>query len=140
MRKILAILLLAALALNVVPACAEEVFSANAVGNNGRVYVNVHVDGGKVTAIDLNTGYETAGLGTVAAEQVAKAIVDGQTLVVDAVAGATFSSKAVLTAVEAAITEAGLDLAQPVVEYRQVPTPSIVILGFACPLGHVEHA
>ena len=111
MRKILAILLLAALALNVVPACAEEVFSANAVGNNGRVYVNVHVDGGKVTAIDLDTGYETAGLGTVAAEQVAKAIVDGQTLVVDAVAGATFSSKAVLTAVEAAITEAGLDVA-----------------------------
>ena len=99
MRKILAILLLAALALNVVPACAEEVFSANAVGNNGRVYVNVHVDGGKVTEIDLNTGYETAGLGTVAAEQVAKAIVDGQTLVVDAVAGATETSQAVVDAV-----------------------------------------
>ena len=112
MKKIIGILLLAAFVLNMAAVGAmAETYSANAVGNNGRVYVDVQVEDGKIAAIDVDVNYETPGLGEAAAKKVAAAIVEGQTLVVDAVAGATFSSNAVLNAVEAAITEAGLDVA-----------------------------
>ena len=112
MKKIIGMLLMTALLLNVVVCGAlAESYTANAVGNNGRVYVTVQVEDGKIAGIDVDVNYETPGLGEAAAKKIAEAIVAEQTLVVDAVAGATLSSKAVLTAVEAAITEAGLDVA-----------------------------
>ncbi|MBR2572387.1 MAG: FAD-binding protein [Clostridia bacterium] len=110
MKQILAILLSALLLAACVGAAAEAtVWTADAQGNNGRVYVTVQIEDGAVKAVDVDTNYETGGLGDVAAQKVAEEIVAGQTLLVDAVAGATFSSKAVLAAVETAIAEAGLD-------------------------------
>ena len=86
------------------------VYGASAVGNNGRVTVYVEVDETSILAISVDTGYETAGIGDVAANTVADAIVNGQTLVVDTVAGATMTSNAVLAAVKGALAEAGADI------------------------------
>jgi len=110
MKKIIGILLTAMLLLNAAAFAEPAVYTANAVGNNGRVYVSVQVEDGKIAGVDVDVNYETPGLGEAAAKKIAAAIVEGQTLAIDAVAGATLSSKAVLTAVETAITEAGLDV------------------------------
>jgi succinate dehydrogenase/fumarate reductase flavoprotein subunit/uncharacterized protein with FMN-binding domain len=117
-RMVLFLVLAAGLLPGVFTACtsnpeavyAPGTYTADAMGNNGRVFVRVTLSAGRIDSVEVDTNYETKGLGDVAANVVAKAIVDGQTLVVDTVAGATFSSKAVLTATKKALESAGADL------------------------------
>lgn len=85
------------------------VYHGEAMGNNGLVYVAVTVDGSQITDVQVDTNYETAGVGEAAANIVAQKIVQDQTLVVDAVAGATFTSAAVLEATQEALKGAGVD-------------------------------
>jgi len=53
---------------------------------------------------------ESPGIGDVAIERIPQAIVEGQTLAVDTISGATVSSNAILTAVKEAIAQAGGDV------------------------------
>ncbi|MBR2527844.1 MAG: flavocytochrome c [Blautia sp.] len=113
-QKVLSLIMAAALTLSVsggFSATAGEAgsFEGSAEGKNGTVSVEVSFDeNGAITDI-VSTHEETAGLGDVAIDTLTEEIVSGQDLGVDAIAGATVSSEALLSAVTAAVEAAGFN-------------------------------
>lgn len=87
------------------------VYQAEAQGNNGLVKLAVTFSENAILNIAVLESKETEGLGDKAIETVAQAIVEHQSLAVDAVSGATNSSKAVLAAVAACVEQAGGNVA-----------------------------
>lgn len=88
-------------------------YTATEQGFGGEVSVTVALnEDGSIANIDVKVDSETPELGGVAGPEVAKAIVENQSLDVDSVSGASVTSAAVKNAVKAALTEAGSDLAQ----------------------------
>ncbi|HHW91211.1 MAG TPA: FMN-binding protein [Firmicutes bacterium] len=79
-------------------------------GHNGDVTVEVEFDETSIVAVKVVEHSESPGIGDVAIERIPQAIVEGQTLAVDTISGATVSSNAILTAVEEAIAQAGGDV------------------------------
>ncbi|MGN0776684.1 MAG: TSCPD domain-containing protein [Candidatus Ventricola sp.] len=71
--------------------------------------VNVTVNEGKIEAIDMVVNDETPSIGGAAIETLTKQIIDGQTLAVDTVAGATYTTAGFTAAVADAVTKAGMD-------------------------------
>ena len=86
-------------------------YTAEAQGNGGMMSVSVTFSDDKIESVVMGENSETAGIGDKAAEKITAAIVDGQTLAIDAVSGATNTSKAILAAVEDCVTQAGGDVA-----------------------------
>lgn len=132
MKKIRLISLVMALIL-----CA--VFAANAAtfvpgtyegegkGRNDQIKVSVTVDDKGITEIKVLEHKETDGFGEKAFEGVTKAIIDGQTLKVDAVAGATLSSNGLLIAVADALTKGKMDPKELNYVPPVIPDPSELI-------------
>ena len=110
MKKILGLILVVAMLLTSMPAMADT-FEGVGNGLGGEIKLNVTVEDGKITAIDVVSHNETAGISDPAFNTILPAIVDNQSLAVDTVAGATLTSNGLLAAVEAAATAAGLDVA-----------------------------
>lgn len=81
-------------------------YTAAAKGNGGDVPVTVTFSKDKIEKIQVGTNKETPGIGSVAIEQVPAAIVKNQSLAVNAVAGASITSKAILAAVAACVSKA----------------------------------
>ena len=80
------------------------------IGGKGAIEVAVTVDeNGAVTAIEVTKNGDTAGISDPAVAQIPGLIVEQQTANVDAVAGATKTSDAIMSAVLDAVTKAGLD-------------------------------
>lgn len=80
-----------------------------AEGRNGEIKVSVTVaEDGTIEDIAVSSE-ETAGLGDVAIEQLKDQVLESQSIAVDGVSGATFSSDGFLAAVEAALTAGGLN-------------------------------
>ena len=75
------------------------------------VVLEVTVDKKNIKEIKIIENHETPGVSDTAFERIPKAIIDGQTLNVDTVTGATYSSKAIIGAVTEALTAAGADIA-----------------------------
>ena len=71
--------------------------------------VNVTVNKGKIEAIEMLVNDETPTIGGAAIETLTKQIIDGQTLAVDTVAGATYTTAGFTAAVADAVTKAGMD-------------------------------
>ncbi|WP_288319481.1 FAD-dependent oxidoreductase [uncultured Parasutterella sp.] len=82
-------------------------YTAAAKGNGGDVPVTVTFSKDKIEKIQVGTNKETPGIGSVAIEQVPAAIVKNQSLAVNAVAGASITSKAILAAIAACVSKAG---------------------------------
>ena len=102
-----------------------KTYTGSAQGNNGPVKVEVVVENGGVNAVTVTEHGETPGICDAAIETIPAAIVAGQTLNVEAVSGATNTSKAILEATAAALTEAGLDVnAWQTKEDGQSPPPA----------------
>lgn len=85
-------------------------YTATAAGNNGDVTVEVVFDDKSIVSVVVKEQSETKGLSDTPFERIPQQIVEGQTLAVDAVSGATNSSKAILTAVEDCVKQAGGDV------------------------------
>ena len=82
-------------------------YTAEGKGIGGKVPVTVKVEGGKVAEVKVGDNSETQGIGSKAIEQLPAAIVEaGGTEGVDAVSGATVTSKAIFTAVDEALEQA----------------------------------
>ena len=79
-----------------------KTYTGSAQGNNGPVKVEVVVENGGVNAVTVTEHGETPGICDAAIETIPAAIVAGQTLNVEAVSGATNTSKAILEATAAA--------------------------------------
>ena len=112
MKKSVFAIVLAALLLVSAGAMAMTAgtYEAEANGIGGAVKVAVTVSETAIESVEVVSHSETAGISDPAIEKIPAAIVEGQTLAVDVVAGASVTSGAILSAVEQALTAAGADV------------------------------
>lgn len=85
-------------------------YTSTAKGNNGDVKVEVEFSDTKIVSVKVVDHSETKGLSDTPIQRIPQEIVDGQTLSVDTVSGATYTSNAILTAVEDCVKQAGGDV------------------------------
>ncbi len=86
-------------------------YTASATGMGGSVTVSVTFTADSIVSVKIDQHKETPGVGDIAIEGLPAKIVEGQTLNVDAMAGATITSKAIMSAVEQCVSKAGGDVA-----------------------------
>ncbi|MDO4546742.1 MAG: flavocytochrome c [Clostridia bacterium] len=123
MKRVISSIAVVAIALSLIAGVglaqvADGVYTGQGMGNGGVVTVSVTFAGGSISAIEITEHSETAGLGDVALERMADAILSSQSLAIDTVSGATLSSNAIIAAVAEAITAAGGDADGFMVEYQ----------------------
>ena len=110
MKKFVALLLavmMMAAGMTAASAMTAGTYSAAAKGFGGEVTVTVEVSDSAILAVKAEGAAETAGIGTNALEMLPTAIVEKQTLKLDAVAGCTVTSEAVLAAAAEALRQSG---------------------------------
>ncbi len=81
-------------------------YEGTGTGNNGDIKVEVTVEGGNITAVVLKEHGETEGIYEAAEKGVTAEIIKKQTAEVDAVSGATNTSKGIMDAVADALSTA----------------------------------
>ena len=79
-------------------------YTAEGKGIGGKVPVTVEIKDGKIATVTVSDNSETEGIGSKAIEQLPSAIVAANG--VDAVSGATVTSKAIFTAVNSCLKQA----------------------------------
>ena len=84
-------------------------YTASAQGNNGPVELSVTFSEDAITEITIGEHAETQGLSDPAFEKIPAAIVQYQSLGVDTISGATYTSNAILDAVADCVAQAGGD-------------------------------
>jgi len=124
-----------------ISACASAMtagtYEAEAQGIGGAVKVAVTVSEGAIEKVEVVSHSETPGISDPAIEKIPAAIVEKQSLAVDAVATATVTSNAILAAAETALAEAGADIealktaaAEEAVEGQLIEkTVDVVVIG-----------
>ncbi|MBU5675517.1 flavocytochrome c [Alkaliphilus sp. MSJ-5] len=85
-------------------------YTALAAGHNGDIKIELIVDDSSIKDVKVLEHIESPGISDPAIERIPKAIVDGQTLAVDVISGATVTSNAIIAAVTEAIKLAGGDV------------------------------
>ena len=104
MKRTLRMILTFALAAGLCACTAmAETLTGEAEGYGGPLKVAVTVADGKITQVRVTEHKETEGVGTKAIDTLPDAIVQANSTQVDVVAGATYTSKAILTAVDNAM-------------------------------------
>ncbi len=88
-----------------------DVLRGEGAGLNGPIIVEVTANQDEITEVAVIEHEESPGISDPAIEQMPSKIVDNQSLKVDTVAGATYTSNGILEAVENALTEGGIDTA-----------------------------
>lgn len=110
MLKRASLLIAAATMLLSAAAVAEPaVYTVSGNGYGGKLEVNVTIDDGVITDIELGENHETNVVIDRAFPVIRERILDANSPVVDSVSAATFSSYAVKTAVADAMKQAGMD-------------------------------
>ena len=85
----------------------DGTYTASGKGFDGEVPVTVTIEGGKIASVMVGYNYATSGIGLMAINQLPAKIVEaGGTEGVDAVSGATVTSKAIFTAVNSCLKQA----------------------------------
>ena len=109
-------------------------YTATANGHNGPVTVETVVDETSIKSVKIIEHFETYGVWQVI-DKVPEAIVEQQSVAVDAISGATFASRAVITAVKDCLEQAGADLSMWTVEKeKETPkaaeyTADVIVIG-----------
>ncbi len=85
-------------------------FTGSSAGMQGPVTVEMTVENGQITKVEVTESTETAGLADVALERIPAQIIEHQTTKLDTVTGATLASNAIMRAASAAAEAAGLDM------------------------------
>ncbi len=152
MKKRFALMLCMALIAAAIPALADYTpgeYTASAQGMNGPVEVTVTFDETSIVSVVVGAHSETAGICEPAIERLPAAIVEGQTLALDVVSGASFTSNAILTAVADAVEQAGGDVAALKSESGEAAAPAqdevldydvVVVGGGAAGIGAAYNA
>ena len=114
MKKLVSIFLAIVLMVSAPFALAESsytpgTYTAQAEGLNGPVTVEVTFSENAIESVVVAAHKETPGISDGAIEKIPAEIVAGQTLNLDAVSGATYTSNAILNAVADAVAQAGGD-------------------------------
>ena len=89
------------------PELAANEYIGEADGFGGPIKVKVTMDGDKIAKIDVLSHGDTPGICDKAFASIPQAIIDAQSTQVDVAAGATFSSKGIMAAVEDALSKVG---------------------------------
>lgn len=116
MKKLFALSLCALLMLGCTSAQAMTAGTYTGVGTGmkGEIAVEVTVTQEKIENIAVTAQHETYGIGygidAAPVEAIPTWIVENQSLAVDTISGATITSRAIVAAVESALTEAGADV------------------------------
>ena len=84
---------------------APNEYIGEANGFGGPIKVKVTMDGDKIVKIDVLSHSDTPGISDPAYKTVPQAIIDAQSTEVDGAAGATFSSKGIMAAVQDALSK-----------------------------------
>lgn len=88
-------------------AAADQTVTETVAGHNDKVTVAVTTDAkGRILDVKVVKHAETQGIGSKAVEQIPKAIVKAQSTKVEAVSGASVTSKAIMSAVDMALAKA----------------------------------
>ena len=117
------------------PTFTPGTYKAEAAGIHGPVAVEVTFSKDKIEKIAVVSQKETPGIGTLAVDALPAKMVEVQSPKVDAVAGATITSNAIRTAVEACVKQAGVDpatlvpLALKKAARKETLTTDVVIVG-----------
>lgn len=117
------------------PTFTPGTYKAEAAGIHGPVAVEVTFSKDKIEKIAVVSQKETPGIGTLAVDALPAKMVEVQSPKVDAVAGATITSNAIRTAVEACVKQAGVDpatlvpLALKKAAREETLTTDVVIVG-----------
>lgn len=85
-------------------------YEASAKAHNGDLKVKVEVDDTSIKSVTVIEHGETPNISDVALEKIPNAIVNTQSIAVDIVSGATYTSNAIIEATKTALKEAGGDL------------------------------
>lgn len=99
----------------------DGVYNASSKGHNGPVTVQCEFSGNKVISVEVTESSDTPSLIDAAKDSICPAIVEYQSLGVDCVSTATFSSRAILEAVADCAQQAGCD----VTAFKYVPIPAV---------------
>lgn len=112
MKKALVLIVTLAMLLSSMGAFAmtDGTYTGTADGRNGPVTVEVAITGDAIESVSVVSHVETEGVGTLAVDAIPGAIVEAQSLGVDAVAGATMTSDAIIAAVADCVAQAGGDV------------------------------
>lgn len=114
-RRVALMLAVATLSMGILAGCSapaedaaggqftDGTYEGAAEGFHGEIKVKVEVADGKISNVEILEQTETAGLGDVATEDIAKKIVEAQSTEVEAVSGATMSSNGTMEAVKNAL-------------------------------------
>ncbi len=86
------------------------VYTGVSKGHNGEIKVEVELSKDEIISVKVVEHVESAGISDVAIERIPQEVVAGQTLAIDTVSGSTFSSNAILAAIEEAVKQAGGDI------------------------------
>lgn len=86
-------------------------YDGEAKGHNDIVKLSVTVDENNIKEVKIVENKESEGIADGALELIPTRIVEGQTLAVDRISGATVTSMAILSATEQALKQAGADIA-----------------------------
>lgn len=105
---------------------ADGTYEGCANGMGGELTVSVTVEGGRIADVQIGGHGETPGISDPALEQIPAAIVAAQSTGVEAVAGATVTSEAIKSAVEAALSGEGPAQAT---ELEIVIEPDVIVVG-----------
>ena len=82
-------------------------YHVTTVGHNGDLPMSVTLSEDRIEAIDIDSSGETGGIADVVFTRIPDEIIEGQTLNVDAISGASVTSKGVLNGVARAVRQAG---------------------------------
>lgn len=85
-------------------------YEATVKGHNDDLSVEVVVDSEKITGVKVTKHAETESIAGKAISDIPQAIVENQSLAIDAIAGATVTSNAILAGAKEALSKAGADI------------------------------
>lgn len=106
-------------------------YTAATQGNGGQVTVTVEVDESSILSVVAEGPNETAGIGSIALEEVPPRIVEANSVEVDGTAGATVTSDAIKRAVSAALRQAsGEEAGTKVVQDGRYVTRALGMLSY----------
>lgn len=119
MKKTVAFVLCLAMVFTLVACGTQEsktnykagTYTASANGKSGEIKVEVVFTADKIESVKILEQNETAGISDAPLKKISEKIVSNQSLAIDAVSGATYTSQAILTAVEDCVSQAGGDVA-----------------------------
>lgn len=133
MKKFISLILVVMMLSGCMTAVAQD-FSATETGFGGDVKVTLTIDGDKLTNVAIEGAAETPSIGGEAMTKLSAAMMERNSVAVDAMAGATVTSNAILSAAAKALEASGValkevEVAQSEAKVLDAETTDVLVIG-----------